>query len=258
MFAPALKIRAQNVLSNGGSRNEAIGSLTSVSVDEWSLWRNPAGLVSLEQPRASSSLHRSQSVTPFTRSFVFAMPTKAGSFATGISSFGDALYNESIASLGFGNRLGLASLGIRADVYQLRVDGEAARRAVGITAGCIAKISKKLSVGICARNINLPEWTRGQPLPIVLNSGFSFTPSDNFMVVGEVEKNTDFDPTFKGGFEYNMRKKFFFRTGFNLFPNAAFGGIGLRMWCLGVDYALKYGFLPGYAQQLSITIQLKR
>jgi hypothetical protein len=55
-----------------------------------------------------------------------------------------------------------------------------------------------------------------------------------------------------------MRRKFFFRTGFNLFPNAAFGGFGLRMWRCGFDYALKFGYLPGYAQQLSVTMRFKK
>jgi hypothetical protein len=253
-----LKISAQTVLSNSGAKNESTGSPISVTTDEWSLWRNPAGLTSVEHPVVSSSIRKSQSVNAFTRSALLAGSGGSFSGAIGVSSFGDDLYNESAASLGVASKIGLTSIGLRADINQLRIDGNATRRALGITIGCIAQITHRLSIGISARNINLPTWSRGQPLPVLLNTGVAFIPGDNFLVVAEVEKNTDFNPTFKGGFEYSMRKKFFFRTGFNLFPNAAFGGIGLRMWRFGFDYSLKFGYLPGYAQQMSVSLQLKK
>ncbi len=258
LFLMPLNIHAQSVLSNSGAKNEALGSTVSTAVDEWALWRNPAGLASIKQPSVSSSIRGSQASSALTKSAVFATSFKFGSAGLGIGAFGDDIYNESLASLGFANTLGLASIGVRADLNQLRIDGNSTRRTFGLTIGCTAKISSKLSIGICARNVNLPTWSDHQPLPVVLNAGLSYTPGDNFMVAADVEKNTDFDPTFKGGFEYSMRKRFFCRTGFNLFPHAAFGGIGLRMWRLGVDYALRYGYLPGYSQQLSITIRLRQ
>jgi len=253
-----LKISAQNVLSTTGAKNESTGSPISVTTDEWSLWRNPAGLTSVQQPVISSSIRKPQSVNDFTRSALIAGSVRSFSGALGVSSFGDDLYNESAASLALASKIGPTSIGLRTDLNQLRIDGNTNRNAFGITVGCIAQITRKLSVGIAARNINLPTWTRGQPLPVVLNTGISFLATENFLVVAEVEKNTDFNPTFKGGFEYSMRKKFFARTGFNLFPNAAFGGIGLRMWRFGFDYSIKFGYLPGYAQQLTINMQLRK
>lgn len=248
-----LNIRAQSVLSNIGAKNEGLASTTSVSSDEWSLWRNPAGLASVDNTRLSSSIRRMQNIDAFTRSVVLATPTSFGSFGAGMSSFGDELYNEQAASFGFAHTLGLASLGVRADVIQLRIDGDNIKRAFGISIGSIARLTPRLSIGACARNINLPQWAHGQPLPVVLNAGLLFRPSDNFLLVAEVEKNTDFNPTFKGAMEYSLRRKFFVRTGFNLFPNAAFGGIGLRAWRLAFDYALRFGYLPGYSQQLSVS-----
>ncbi|MEJ0029294.1 MAG: hypothetical protein WDO15_02485 [Bacteroidota bacterium] len=242
------------MLSNTGAKNEALGSSTSVSVDEWSLWRNPAGLASVESPVISSGIRKMQNIPAFTRSVVLAIPTRLTSLGAGMSAFGDDIYNEQAASLAVANTIGLVSLGVRADVIQLRIDGSGIKRAIGITIGSIAKITPQWSIGACARNINLPQWASGQPLPVVLNAGLLFSPSDNFLLITEVEKNTDFDPTLKGAMEYSFRKKFFVRTGFNLFPNAAFGGIGLRTWRLAFDYALRFGYLPGYSQQLSVGV----
>jgi hypothetical protein len=252
MLLHTLNIRAQNVLSNTGAKNEALASSTSVSSDEWSLWRNPAGLALVDHTTFSSGIRRMQGISAFTRSVVLATPVAFGSFGAGMSAFGDDLYNEQAASMAFAHTLGLASLGLRADMIQLRIDGSNAIRTFGISIGTIAKLTPRLSVGGCARNINLPQWSHGQPLPVVLSAGVLYRPSDNFLLVAEAEKNIDFDPTLKGAMEYSFRQKFFVRTGVNLFPNAGFGGIGLRTWRLAFDYALRFGYLPGYAQQLSV------
>lgn len=254
----ALNIRAQSVLSSGGAKNEALGSAVSIVTGEWALWRNPAGLASVEQFIVSSSIRISQSVGATTKSGLMSTPGKFGTAAIGVSSFGDDIYSESIGSFGFANRFGLASIGIRADMNQLRIDGNSTHRAFGISLGCIATITPHLSIGISARNVNLPSWSQGQALPVVLNTGLSYKPGNNFEVVAEVEKNTDQPASFKSGFEYSVRKKFFARSGFNLFPTAAFGGFGLRMWRLGFDYALKFQYLTGYAQQLSVAVHFRQ
>src|ERR1043166_7182093 len=132
MLLHSLNIRAQIVLSNTGAKNEALGSSTSVSNDEWSLWRNPAGLTLLDHPIVSSGVRKMQGIHAFTRSVVFATPASFGSLGAGMSAFGDDLYSEQAASVAFANSLGLASLGVRADITQLRIDGSATKRAFGI------------------------------------------------------------------------------------------------------------------------------
>jgi hypothetical protein len=259
LLLPTLNISAQTVLSNSGAKNEALASLTATSTDEWSLWRNPAGLSSIDQSAISFGVRRAPGINTLTRSIVVAHNMQAGTVAAGVSAFGDDVYNEQAISLGYANHIGLAAVGIRADVIQLRIDGNPTMRTVGITIGAIANLTPRLSVGLCARNVNLPEWARGQPLPVILNSGISFRPSESFLVAAEVEKNTDFDPTLKGAVEYSLRRRLvFMRTGFNLFPNAAFGGIGLRTWRLGFDYALRFGYLPGYSHQLSVALRVNK
>jgi hypothetical protein len=191
------------------------------------------------------------------RAAVLAFDTRAGCFGAGVSAFGDDLYNEQVGSLAFAHQLGTTSLGLRTDLFQLSVDGNDTRRTIGITIGAITAIGSRLMIGAAARNVNLPQWVKGHPLPVVLAAGILFIPSDNFSLLGEIEKNTDFEPTIKGALEYSLRKKFFVRTGFNLFPAAAFGGFGFRAWRIGIDYALKWGYLPGYSQQMSVSVRAR-
>jgi hypothetical protein len=191
------------------------------------------------------------------RSALVAINTRAICLAGGVSAFGDDLYSEQAMSLGFAHRIGATNVGFRADMFQLRIDGSSVKRTFGVTIGGITSIGSRLLIGALARNINLPQWTKGQTLPVALNAGLLFMPTDIFSVIAEVEKNTDFDPTVKAAVEYSLKKKFFIRTGFNLFPNAAFGGIGFRAWRLGFDYAIRWGYLPGYFQAISISITTK-
>ena len=116
MLMPPLNISAQIVLSNIGAKNEALGSPNSIQAGEWSLWRNPAGLSSVDHTMIATNVRRAQAVNVLTKSLVIVTKTPLGSFGAGLSAFGDDIYNEQAASVGFANHLGLASLGIRADV----------------------------------------------------------------------------------------------------------------------------------------------
>jgi hypothetical protein len=252
------KISAQTVLLNTGARNEGLAGQYALSRDEWSLWRNPAGLASIEASAISFSLRHIPVVQQPVNSAVAAFHNKLLCIATGVSAFGDDLYSEQAMSLAFAHRIGITNAGIRADMFQLRIDGNGIKRTFGVTVGAITAIGNRLFLGITARNINLPQWAHGQPLPVVLNAGLMFSPTGAFSVIAEVEKNTDLDPTIKGAVEYSLKKKFFVRTGFNLFPNAAFGGVGFRLWRFGFDYAIRWGYLPGYFQVISVSVRTKQ
>ncbi|HMJ67448.1 MAG TPA: hypothetical protein VK508_01055 [Cyclobacteriaceae bacterium] len=250
-------IFAQSVLLNTGARNEGLAGQSAVSRDEWAIWRNPAGLTYVDATTASFGTRQVPIINVPARSALLAVKTRAGCLAAGVSAFGDDLYSEHAMSLAFAHKIGITNVGVRADVFQLRIDGNGIKRTFGVTIGGITAIGSRLLIGAVARNVNLPQWAEGQPLPVVLNAGLLFMPTDIFSVIAEVEKNTDLDPTIKGAVEYTVKKKLFVRTGFNLFPNAAFGGIGLRMWRMGFDYAVRWGYLPGYFHMMSVSIRTK-
>ncbi|HZY82948.1 MAG TPA: hypothetical protein VFE50_25690 [Cyclobacteriaceae bacterium] len=238
-----------------GAADEALAAQVALSRGEWALWRNPAGLCHTNASAVSSGVQQLPAIKLLSKSALVAINTHAGTFAAGAIAFGDDLYREQTLSLGYAHSIGITNIGIRADALELRIHDFGLRRTFGVTIGASTAIGKRITIGAVARNINLPKWIDGEPLPVVLNTGLRFIPSDNFLLVAELEKNTDFDPTFKSAFEYSLHKKFFIRTGFNLHPHAAFGGFGLQLWRLGFDYSLRWSYLPGYAQQVSISIK---
>lgn len=253
-----IEVSAQSVLSTIGSANESFGARTASSTGEWSLWANPAGLVFTENLVLGSGVSQRQGIPLTTQTAIVALPTSIGVFGAGVSRLGDDLYREQMLSFAFSNKLEITALGVRADVFQLAIDGNQTRRAIGLTVGGIISASKFLKVGACARNINLPKWQGDEKLPVVLAVGVLFQPTKQFSSMVEVEKNTDLHPTYKAGFEYAFKNKFWLRTGVNLFPDAAFAGVGLHAWKFNVDYAIRYGTMPGYHHQLSFSISFTK
>ncbi len=244
----------QTALSNAGARNEALAAIAATATDEWALWRNPSGLASLTSMIVSSGVRQVRHIPALTKSALIVVPTRLA-VGGGIARFGDDLYNEQVLSAGGAHQVGITSIGIRADLFQLRIDGFDLKRTFGVSVGVLTTISPRLKIGACARNINLPSWTTAQPLPVVINAGLIFIPAAAFTLHAEVEKNTEHPPTIKGAFAYTLRNKFFIRTGYNLFPSAAFAGTGLRAWKLDFDYAMQFGGLIGYSHVLCVAIR---
>jgi hypothetical protein len=257
MIIPLSSVSGQNVLLGNGARNEGLARTCALANDEWSLWRNPAGLKSLSSLSLAFSARQPQWMPASNQLAMVVMPIRSTALSAGVGRFGDDIYNEHLVSLGAAHQVGITSVGLRADMFQLHIEGEDIRRTVGISLGVITDITPRLKLGASARNINLPSWAEGQPLPVLINAGLMYTPTPSFSFIAEIEKNTGHDPTIKAALEYSMRDKFFARTGYNLFPNAAFAGLGMRTWKLGFDYALCFGSPPGNAHVLSVSFRTK-
>ena len=78
------------------------------------------------------------------------------------------------------------------------------------------------------------------------------------MATTEIEKDLDYPLTWRTGFEYDVYKNLFFRSGYQLQPNAFYFGIGGKRKRLGIDYAMRYHFLLGMTHQASAVYLLTR
>jgi hypothetical protein len=77
-----------------------------------------------------------------------------GVTSVGAFRFGDDLYNEQMVSLGFGNKFGIASLGVKANYIQYQADGFGTYGAVSIDFGGLAELTDQLSIGAYITNLN--------------------------------------------------------------------------------------------------------
>ena len=74
----------------------------------------------------------------------------------------------------------------------------------------------------------------------------------------EVDKDSENRPIAKAGAEYQVNKKFFARTGFNLNPQSAFGGLGFKLRKFTLDYAFQFHEQFGAAHQASVIARIKK
>lgn len=267
VFTTLFVILAQ--LTNGQSSSIQIGgraagmAYTSACLqDEWSLFNNVAGFASLKQVVAASAYNVKPKLEGADRSAItFVFPTKIGVVGAGVLRFGDALYNEQLLAVGFSNQLGLASLGVTLNYLQYTAQGFGTKSVLTVSAGGIAALSKSVSIGAYVLNINQPLLSEieGEKVPTRLNLGIGITPTEKVQFSSELSKEIDHEVTFKTGMEYKATKKFYTRTGFSLYPNNIFIGIGFIQNKLSIDYAYQYA-LTGLdeSHQASVAYKWKR
>jgi hypothetical protein len=244
-----------------GARAHALANASGCLSDVWSLHNNIAGLAETESASAGFTYHAVPSLKFFNRmAAVFAVPIKSGVAGAGIFRFGDDLYNEQIVSLGFANTFGLASLGLKVNYLQYHARGLETRAGFTLSFGGIATLAQNLFLGAHIVNINQPviHSLTGERIPTRLLAGMAYKPSEKLFVATEVEKDIEYDPTWKSGMEYVFVKKVALRTGFQLHPQAGFFGMGFNGRKLNLDYALQFSPLSGLSHQATATYQFKQ
>lgn len=247
-------LNAQSTSTLMGARAAGLGYTSAVLDDEWSLFNNVGGLGKVKQQNANFAYEARPALVASNRMAAsFLANTKIGTLGGGIFRFGDDVYSEHLVSLGYGNQIGNTSLGAKVNYIQYRAENFGTHTAFSLDFGGITSITKEITVGAYITNLTQSKLigTDGERLPTKLVAGVGFKPTDKVFLATEIEKDIDYQSTWKTGLEYNFYKKMFFRTGFNLNPNATFFGIGLHKKNLKVDYAIRFGQLIGTAHQLS-------
>ena len=225
--------------------------------DTWSVFNNIAGTAKLKKVSAAFTYDAHPALAGANRTAAaFAVPIKLGVVSAGAFRFGDNLYNEHVLSVGFSNQFGLAALGAQVNYIQYRTEGFGSKGVWSVNMGGIAELTSKISIGAYIQNINQPEISELEKLPTKLIAGISFKPIDKVFIATEIEKDLEYDPTWKMGIEYKFHKKFCGRTGYNVNPNAAFFGLGFNTNKFTIDYALQHSTSLSLSHQASITYQL--
>lgn len=246
--------RAQSVNTLMGARAVGMAYASSTLKDEWALFNNPGALAEVKRPSTLFAYEVRPALEGADRIATgILIPTKFGVSGLGVFRFGDQLYSEQTISAAFSNKFGIASLGAKVDFIQYKAEGFETKNAVGVSFGGLAQITPQISVGAYIVNINQPKISETEQLPTKLTAGLGFRPATNFFISTEIEKDINYNATWKLGAEYMIHKKVFARTGFNLNPATLFFGTGFLSGSLAFDYALTFSRVLGGAHQVSAT-----
>lgn len=247
---------AQSASTQIGARANGIGYTSSTLFDEWGIFNNIAGTAKVEKTSAAFTYDLHPSVNGANRTAgAFAVPVKIGVVSAGIYRFGDDLYNEQLLSAGFSNKFGLAALGAQINYIQYRTEGFGSKGVLSLNLGGIAELTPHLSIGAYIVNINQPEISEQEKLPTKLVAGIGFKPVDKVFIATEIEKDLDYDPTWKMGIEYKFHKKFCARTGYTINANTAFFGLGFITKKFTIDYSIQHNVSVSLSHQATVGYQ---
>lgn len=239
-----------------GARANGIGYATSTMFDTWSVFNNIAGTSKLKNVSTAFTYDSHPTLLGANRTAAaFALPLKLGVISAGAFRFGDNLYNEHALTAGFSNQFGLAALGAQLTYIQYQAEGFGSKGVWSINMGGIAELTPQLSVGAYILNINQPDISVLDKLPTKLVAGIGLKPTDKVFITAEIEKDLEYDPTWKTGLEYKFNKKFCARTGYNINPNTAFFGLGFSTNKFTIDYALQHSTSLSLCHQASVAYQ---
>jgi hypothetical protein len=236
-----------------------MGYTSACLTDEWSLFNNVAGLGKIKKFSASCTYDVNAMFTPFSKAAATASVPGPIAYAIGFYRFGKSPYQEQLIALGAASTLGITSLGLKLNYTRYSIQGFGDKSIITIGFGGITELTSRLSVGASISNVNQAFLSKAdkERIPTVMTAGLLFKVSALLTVAAEIEKDIDYMPIIKAGLEYIVHHKFFFRTGFNLHPEAAFFGFGYKLRKFKTDYSVQYSLNLGMHHQGGITYQLK-
>jgi len=251
------KLFAGNDLTPVGARSSALGHASIALSDIWSTHHNQAGLAFLEKPSAGIYFENRFLISELnTGAGAFAIPTKKGSFGFSFQSFGYSLYNQSKVGVAYALKLSENfSVGVQLNYFQTIIgEGYGSAGAVGAEISAMYKLTEDLTIGTHIFNPSRSRFAdfNDERIPTRIRVGLNYSFSKKLLVVAEVEKDLDFRPVLKGGFEYLANKVLFLRAGFNGNPTTVSFGAGLKFENFQFDLGTSYHYILGYSPQASL------
>jgi len=263
LIAGTYYISAQNIPTNIGGAESAMGGIGVASTDIWSAANNQAALGFNKSYGAgfyyeNRFLMKELSLNALT----LVLPTSKGSFAANISYFGYSQYNEKKIGLAYGMALSKRfAVGVQLDYLSTYIGNNyGSKSAYTFEVGIMTILTDEITLGVHVFNpirakINDYDDER---VPLMLKLGLEWELSDNFIASAEIDSDIENELILRGGLEYRIKKILYARIGLSNNPNIFSFGVGLQFSNLRMDFSSSMHQVLGYSPQLSLIYQLKK
>lgn len=237
-----------------GSRSMGLGNANVTLADGWSVFNNIGGIGSVEASEFFAGYDHRLGLNELTTLAAGAVfKGTSGAWGIGLSNYGGDLFNQQTVGVGYGNQLGIASLGIKINYFQTNIEGFGRGAAPIVEVGGVAEMTPWLFFGAHMYNGSRSKLSQvtGEYLPMIVRTGLSFRPSQELMINLEAEKEVYLAPQLKVGVEYSLRERLYARTGINTNPRQLFFGIGFSPKRYRFDYAMSQNHQLGFTHHVS-------
>ncbi len=241
-----------------GSRSAGMGNTSVAMTDFWGVMNNQAGIAKFDKPMVGAYYKNSFMLTQLsTKCIAVIFPTKFGVLAASYNHFGYSLYNEQKVGITYARSFGqYFRVGIQLD-YLNTILGNNYGNTSNFTfeIGVQSDVNKKVTIGVWVFNplsVKLADYDN-EKIPTIIRFGLLWHISDALITSIETEKNTIIDPiVFRGGLEYNIKQKYFFRTGFTTNKEIFSFGVGIFVKEITFDISAIMHETLGFSPQVAI------
>jgi hypothetical protein len=253
---------AQSHRAGGGARAAGQANVALTLGDAWALFNNVGALAWHQQPSALFAYDNRFAVNGLQVVKAGATsPLRWGAVGgLGVSRFGDALLNETVATLGLGHRIGNYSVGLGLNYVQISLQGLGTASRLALEFGGAAQLTPQLWLGAHVYNFNQARLANFQDerLPTLMRAGLSYRPNARLLLSAEAHRDLDYPTSVRAGLEYHVLDQLALRTGAASQPFSQSFGVGWRFWAWQVDYALATHPQLPLSHFLSLTYQFRR
>jgi len=255
-------VMAQNgTPSIAGARGAAMGNLGVAFMDIHSAYSNQAGLAHLTNPAVNVTAERRFALSEIsTYAAAFAYPTKNGTFSLALSYYGFEDFNEQKVGLGYSRKLfEKLSIGAQIDYFNTRIPEHGNASTFTFELGLLSELIENVFVGVHIFSPTRVEIANEDDIPSILKLGVSYVPSEKVTFIAEVEKDLEFEPSVKAGFEYTFVESFFLRAGIHTNPTLFSFGVGYgKGEGVNFDIAASFHQTLGWSPSLGVTYGLAK
>ncbi|NWF90947.1 MAG: hypothetical protein HXY50_15990 [Ignavibacteriaceae bacterium] len=227
---------------NPGARQISMAaSDVGMSDDVFAVFNNPSGLGQICWREIGVYYSPSPfGLTELANGFIaYNEPFGFGSLAVGGMSYGFELYRE--------NKITFASsyyyskhifFGVSLNFHTISIQNYGSDNAYYINLGGLFYLTNNLRLGFSVQNLNRASFGKDNGnIPQIMNTGFSYDFNNDFTFNLAVEKDTRYNYSLRGGFEFNIIENLSLRSGFSNEPSQYSAGLGINYSFFNLDYA---------------------
>jgi hypothetical protein len=237
----------------------SLGNASIAMTDEPSaVLTNPGALGFLESKGFQASLSRLYDLDELSeKEFYLAFPFGSFSLGGGFYTFGKAdYYQESILSLAFAYRI-KDRLSLASNLKYMGVSFSSeyeALSAFSIDVGSAYKVSRRVQIGLVARNVNQPELVKNSDdIPTNLSLGLAVFPFDEATLLFDLSYEERYKEQLYLGQEIKLLENLPLRFGIQTSPARYAFGFGLKWEKFIMDYAYSNHSVLGDTHKISFS-----
>jgi len=208
---------------------------------EQNVWLNPAALSTVASFTSSVFYSPSPFQLPQLTNFGLLIADDVGiaKVSASFTSFGFSLYKETTGSLSFANSdIQNFSFGATLSIYHLSIAryGTAVKSCFDI--GAVYSFTEALSFGAALHNVAGSTFGNDDDIPQVVLAGLSYRVIETMVVMVDLVNDVRYEPTYRVGTEFQPHDIVTLRTGIQGEPSRLFGGVGIHLSTITVEYGI--------------------